>query len=79
MSCLEITKDGKPVGVLCTGSFSVPTKTEECREVIWSNGTSCRKCHVTGCYRRGWLKPAVSADNKKIVAANMSALKEVEK
>lgn len=79
MSCHKITKDGKPVGVLCTGSFSVPTETKECREVIWSSGTSCRKCHVTECYRQGWPEPAVRADNEKIVAANMAALKEVEK
>jgi len=52
---------------ICAG-FEIPTDTHECREVIWSSGTSCRKCPLKTCYRNGWLKPAVTKDNKRIVA-----------
>ena len=38
----------------------------ECPEVMWSNGTSCRKCPVKSCYRNGWLKKQVDADNYKL-------------
>lgn len=51
------------------GWFTEPTATRECREVIWSNGTACRRCPNKKCYRNGWLKKQVDADNRKIVAA----------
>jgi hypothetical protein len=58
------------------GSFTIPTDTTECREVIWSEGKSCRKCPLKECYRNGWLKSQVTADNKKIVAARMEELRK---
>ena len=61
MSCHRI-----PGGFICTGSFSEPTATKECREAMWAEGKSCQKCEFD-CYRRGWLKPAVDKDNAKIV------------
>jgi hypothetical protein len=47
--------------------FEPPTLYTECPEVIWSNGTSCRRCPIKSCYRNGWLKAAVGADNKRLV------------
>ena len=49
------------------GNFSIPTDTTECYEVIWSVGTSCRKCPKKDCYRNSWLKPRVMKDNMRIV------------
>ena len=48
--------------------FEDPTETSECPEAMESLGRTCRNCPKKGCYRNGWLKPAVDADNKKIVA-----------
>lgn len=59
---------------VCHGHFSQPTETEECYEVIWSNGKSCRKCPLKACYRNGWLKKQVDADNRKIVAKRREQL-----
>jgi hypothetical protein len=53
------------------GNFSEPTPGNECYEVMWSNGTSCRRCPNKSCYRNGWLKAAVTKDNKKLVAETM--------
>ena len=49
-----------------------PTAKHECREAIWSQGRACRNCKVS-CYRSGWCKRAVDADNKKLVVENRNA------
>ena len=56
------------MNVICvlSANFTPPTKDRECSEVIWSNGTSCRRCPNKKCYRNGWLKAAVFADNKRL-------------
>ena len=46
--------------------FVPPTVGRECSEVIWSNGTSCRRCPNKSCYRNGWMKKAVDVDNKRL-------------
>ena len=51
---------------LCTFA-QPPTAGHECREACWSNGRSCKKC-PTDCYRRGWSKALVDADNEKLVS-----------
>ena len=48
------------------GQFTGPTADHECSEVMWSNGTACRRCPVKSCYRNGWLKKQVDADNYKL-------------
>jgi hypothetical protein len=45
---------------------SEPGKTE-CLEAIWSEGKSCKGCWVE-CYRKGWPKKQVDADNARLVA-----------
>jgi hypothetical protein len=40
----------------------------ECLTAIWSGGRACKSCQ-RGCYRRGWGKSRVNADNEKRVAA----------
>ena len=51
---------------VCCGSFTPPTAEHECREVMWSEGRSCRTCPLKSCYRNGWKKAQVSADNRKL-------------
>ena len=46
---------------------SEPGETE-CLTAIWSEGRSCKDCWIE-CYRRGWKKPAVDADNRAMVKA----------
>lgn len=41
---------------------SPPTIAHECYRAIWSQGSACKACAV-GCYRRGWRKWQVAADN----------------
>jgi len=53
------------------GQFTPPTAGHECYEVIWSNGRSCRRCPNKDCYRNGWLKKAVTEDNKKLIKETM--------
>lgn len=45
----------------------------ECREAGWSQGRACKDCGVK-CYRNGWSKQMVGADNKRLVAANTGRL-----
>jgi hypothetical protein len=45
--------------------FEIPGE-YECREVIWSEGKSCRKCPLHECYRNGWHKNQVDKDNKRL-------------
>jgi hypothetical protein len=54
--------------IICvlSGRFTEPTAGNECYEVIWSNGHSCHKCPNIKCYRNGWGKKLVDADNKKL-------------
>lgn len=35
--------------------------------MIWSQGRACRTCGTT-CYRKGWNRREVDADNRKLVA-----------
>lgn len=35
----------------------------ECWQAIWSQGLACKACYVE-CYRRGWPKRRVDADNR---------------
>jgi len=37
----------------------------ECLQAIWSQGGACKKCEKN-CYRKGWSKATVTADNRKI-------------
>lgn len=39
----------------------------ECDAAITSRGYACKKC-LARCYRRGWDKWLVDADNKRLVA-----------
>jgi hypothetical protein len=52
-------------GFRCT-----PTHGQECLEAIWSEGRACRECKVA-CYRRGWCKARVDADNLRLVKAKV--------
>jgi hypothetical protein len=47
-------------------SFRQEPGETECLAVIWSRGSSCKECWVE-CYRRGWKKPRVDADNARLV------------
>jgi hypothetical protein len=49
-----------------------PTLEEECYSAIFSAGADCRKCQEP-CYRNGWEKAAVTADNATLVRLNHSA------
>ena len=35
----------------------------ECLAAVWSQGTACRWCYMTSCYRCGWSPDQVKADN----------------
>lgn len=48
---------------------SEPDLNAECLEVIWSEGRACKKCNKT-CYRSGWSKSLVDADNRTLVKLN---------
>lgn len=45
---------------------------KECWNAIWSQGRECKRCNAK-CYRKGWEKWRVDADNKEIVKRNCSA------
>jgi hypothetical protein len=45
---------------------TAPHPGHECLEACWSQGRSCRTCWVT-CYRQGWRKTQVDADNARLV------------
>lgn len=69
MTCKRVNI-GESAGILCTASLSEPGETE-CREAIWSEGRSCRKCRYEPepgrrCYRSGWPKKKVDADNERL-------------
>lgn len=55
---------GKAIIFLETADVSEPGKTE-CRESCYGQGSSCKKCDIPKCYRKGWDKWQVDADNKK--------------
>jgi hypothetical protein len=50
----------------------VPADTE-CMTAVWSFGGACRTCDHDECYRQGWRKPQVDADNRRRVAAKQRA------
>ncbi len=58
-----------PDGHLCGPNTSVPGKTE-CYEALWSQGRACKRCKHPTCYRKGWEKWRVDADNKALVEKN---------
>jgi hypothetical protein len=49
----------------------VPTANHDCYEACWSQGRACRICNHRECYRRGWRKERVDADNQRLVAAKL--------
>ena len=63
---MKILSRAEPV-FLCT--FRAEPKDHECQEAIWSEGRACRACYVD-CYRRGWSKRRVDADNRRRCQAN---------
>lgn len=60
--CREMTVYGV---MIC--HFRTEPKEHECREAVWSQGHSCKTCWIN-CYRKGWSKPQVDADNRRLVA-----------
>lgn len=54
-------------GVIHICNFVTPPSDKECLEMIWSQGRACRTCGTT-CYRKGWNRREVDADNRKLVA-----------
>lgn len=52
-------------GIICCDHVSPPTDEYECMEAVQSQGKACKKCDVKNCYRRGWEKWRVDADNAK--------------
>ena len=57
---------GEQLAIHLDSFRSEPGETE-CYEACWSEGRSCKKCWVK-CYRAGWSKKQVDADNKALVA-----------
>lgn len=55
----------EPDGHLCT--FRTEPAERECLESCWSNGRACKTCSAE-CYRQGWPKTRVDADNQRRVA-----------
>ena len=58
---------------VCGPSLRVPGKDGECSEAVWSQGRSCKKCEHATCYRVGWSKSTVDADNARLVRENVNA------
>ena len=48
--------------------FRTPPGERECLEMLWSEGRACADCYRERCYRHGWARTAVLADNKRFVA-----------
>jgi hypothetical protein len=57
-------------GTIHICDFATPPGDKECLEMIWSQARACRHCAVE-CYRRGWNRQQVDADNRKLVAAKV--------
>ena len=55
---------------VCGPHLRVPGKDGECPEAVWSQGRACRKCEHPSCYRVGWGKSNVDADNARLVREN---------
>lgn len=49
---------------LCGPATQPPTKGHECPEAVYSQGRHCKRCLRHDCYRQGWAKWRVDADNK---------------
>lgn len=58
-------RESEMANVVHMCDFRSEPKDGECLEAIWSQGASCRTCYVD-CYRKGWTKKRVDADNKKL-------------
>lgn len=46
----------------------------ECRTAVWSVGRACKSCPVASCYRQGWKKSSVDADNLAFVRRKREAI-----
>lgn len=51
--------------IIEVGRCEQPTDDHECPEAVNSQGTACKRCDVSSCYRQGWGKLAVDADNTR--------------
>lgn len=63
-------------GNLCGPNISEPDRGRECLEAVWSVGRACKRCRHESCYRVGWPKWLVDADNKKRVHRNAEGPKD---
>ena len=45
----------------------MPTDGHDCRRALWSDMRYCRTCHRDECYRQGWDRKRVIADNERLV------------
>jgi hypothetical protein len=50
---------------LCGPATNPPAKGRECAEAVYSQGRHCKRCDRSDCYRQGWEKWRVDADNKE--------------
>lgn len=56
---------------------AAPPDEYECYEAIMSQGRACGKCSID-CYRQGWSKYSVDADNRKFVERKRRSRREIE-
>ena len=45
----------------------IPNDEHDCHRALWSDMRYCRTCHRTDCYRQGWTRAQVIADNERLV------------
>ena len=57
-------------------SHRKPPGDKECREMLWSEARACKRCPRDDCYRQGWSRDGVTADNLRLVKAKNKALEE---
>lgn len=66
---------------ICGPHLTVPNDKHECMEAVYSQGRSCKKCEHPNCYRVGWEKAKVDADNRRLcktpTKADMRAAKVI--
>ena len=55
---------------------AAPTRDRECLEAVWSRGGACEACDLGGCYRQGWEKAKVTADNRRRVNGDYSGIQQ---
>jgi len=54
-------------------AFCSEPSEHECWVAIWSNGRACKTC-VHSCYRAGWFKSQVDADNLHLIKQKLESL-----